>query len=278
MMIKRVYLEITNTCNLDCPFCTINKGQSFMSIETIKNYLNQIKEVSDYVYLHVLGEPLLHKDIDEIFNITDKLNLNVQLVTNGTLLSKNLNILKHKSLRKLSISLHSISSTNISADYFKTIDSIIENNNPFYIELRMYDKDNLSDDLKKYRDSLYDRYNVETTVKTNSYKLKDNVYVYYSNLFDWPNINNEIFSNDGYCHGGIDQLAILHDGKVTLCCLDPSGHNTIGDLKKDTLLDILNSDKYKEVVSNFKNRKLTYELCKKCSYRLRFDDKHNLKQ
>ena len=55
-------------------------------------------------------------------------------------------------------------------------------------------------------------------------------------------------AQNGYCHGGIDQIAILNDGRVTLCCLDPQGHNTIGDLKKNNLKEILNSKEYKEYI------------------------------
>ena len=67
-MIKRIYLEITNACNLNCPFCENEKGHYFMPIDIIKDCLKQIKEVCDYVYLHVLGEPLLHPDIEEILS------------------------------------------------------------------------------------------------------------------------------------------------------------------------------------------------------------------
>ena len=63
---KRIYLEITNACNLNCKFCTQEKGNDFIKIEIFKKYIKQIKEISNYIYLHVLGEPLLHKDIEEI--------------------------------------------------------------------------------------------------------------------------------------------------------------------------------------------------------------------
>ena len=63
---KRVYLEITNACNLNCSFCTNKKGTNFMSLDDIDNYLNQIKEFGNYIYLHVLGEPLLHPNFNEI--------------------------------------------------------------------------------------------------------------------------------------------------------------------------------------------------------------------
>ena len=115
-MIKRIYLEITNACNLNCPFCENDKGNSFMDIEKIKNILSQIKEVCNYIYLHVLGEPLLHPNIEEILTYCDNLDLNVQLVTNGLLLYKDL--LKHKCLRKLSISLHAVNNLNIDYSYF----------------------------------------------------------------------------------------------------------------------------------------------------------------
>lgn len=277
-MIKRIYLEITNACNLNCPFCTNEKGNSFMSLYEIKNYLKQIKEITNYLYLHVLGEPLLHPNINEILDECDLLNLNVQLVTNGTLLNKHLDILNHKSLRKLSISLHSISNSNVSNVYFETIKSLINVPTTTYIELRFYDYDNLSKDLKDFKDGLYRTYSVLNTPKENSFKIKDNVYIYYASMFDWPNINDKYLSENGTCHGAIDQLAILHNGDVTICCLDPKGHNKIGNIKNNTLKSIIESDIYKSIVNNFRNKKLTFELCKKCSYRKRFDDMRNSKQ
>ncbi|MDO5440658.1 MAG: radical SAM protein [Erysipelotrichaceae bacterium] len=270
-MIKRVYLEITDACNLDCSFCTNNKGQSFMPVDNIKMCLDQIKEVTNYVYLHVLGEPLLHPYIEEILTYTDNINLNVQLVTNGTLLNKHLDILKHKSIRKLSISLHSINNIDIDNSYFDSIDYLIKNNESKNIELRFYNNQNLDTKLTNYLNKLKDEYGLKNTPKENSYRLVDNVYIYYSNMFDWPNINDDNISNNGKCHGGIDQLAILHNLKVTLCCLDPKGHNEIGDLSKETLIDIINKDEYKKVCDNFRNNKLTFELCKKCKYRTRFN-------
>lgn len=274
-MIKRVYLEITSACNLDCPFCTNSKENFFMDFDTIKDHLIKIKDVCDYVYLHVLGEPLLHKDFNKILDECDKLNLKVQLVTNGTLLDNYPNILKHSSIRKLSISLHSINNFKIKDDYFETIDKLIEQDLNIVIELRFYDHQNLNNQLKNYLDNLYTRYEVKITDRYNSYKLKNNLFIYYSSLFNWPMIDDPYISSNGKCLGALSQIAILHDSRVTLCCLDPKGYNTIGNLKKDSLKVILESDIYKKICNNFRNNKLSKELCTKCSYRLRFDDKNN---
>ena len=265
---KRIYLEITNACNLNCPFCTNEKGNTFLGIDDIKNFLPQIKEYTDNIYLHVLGEPLLHPNINEIFKEAEKNSLNINLVTNGTLLTQN--ILKEKSIRKLSISIHSTNNILINNEYYTNILNIINNNEDKYIELRFYDEENLSKDNKDFQNKLKTIYPFNETDRKNSYKLKENVYVLFNELFKWPNINDEIINDKGYCHGAIDQIAILSNSDVTICCLDPKGHNKIGNLKDNTLKDILESPYYLNIKNSLKKRIITQELCKRCTYRSKF--------
>lgn len=269
-MLKRVYLEITNSCNLNCPFCTNDKGSEFLTLQEIDLYLSQIKQHCNYVYLHILGEPTLHPDFETILNILDKYELNLQLVTNGTLLYKYPNLLSHKCLRKLSISIHSVNNIDIDSKYFNTINYLIDSNTNVKIELRFYDKNNLSETLNNYLDFLKTNYSFEITSKQNSYMIKNNTYVYFEELFKWPNMNDQYISNTGTCHGAIDMIAINSNSDVTICCLDPKAYNRIGNLKKNSLSEILNSDLYKQYLNNFKNNIITSELCSKCTYRLRF--------
>ena len=66
MRFKRVYIEITNVCNLKCNFCLPhNRKNRFMNFEEFKIILDKIKPYTNYIYLHVKGEPLLHPDIDK---------------------------------------------------------------------------------------------------------------------------------------------------------------------------------------------------------------------
>ncbi len=268
LRLKRIYLEITDACNLDCPFCTNEKGHSFMSLDDISSYLKQIREYCQYIYLHVLGEPLLHPDIEKIFFLCDELDLKVNLVTNGTLLYPDL--IKHPSLRKISISLHSISNLNIQKKYFENIDKLINNHQNKIVELRFYDENHLSQDLK---DFLYSYIPLE---HSNNYKYQDNVYFTFSDFFKWPDISDPINPTSGKCLGLIEQLAILHDGTVTSCCLDPKGHNSIGNLHQNSLKEILNSQLYSDNLELFKKQRLELSLCKHCYYHTkRFDGKHN---
>lgn len=267
---KRCYLEITNACNLDCKFCTNSKGNNYLSLKEIDDYTSQIKEYCDYIYLHILGEPLLHPEFDKILDILDTKDFKLQLVTNGTLLYKYPDILKHKCLRKLSISIHSVNNIDVDDSYFKHIDKLILDNKNTKLELRFYNQDTLSNKLNNYLNTLKEKYNYEITSKKNSYKLKENTYLYFENFFKWPDVGDPYISNIGKCKGAIDMIAITSKSEVTMCCLDPKAHNSIGNLKDNTLTEILESDLYKNICNDINNNQLNLDLCSKCSYRLRF--------
>ena len=65
-MYKKVYLEITNNCNLNCRFCIKNsRPTKFMELNEFKIILDKLKEHTKYLYFHLLGEPILHPKINE---------------------------------------------------------------------------------------------------------------------------------------------------------------------------------------------------------------------
>ena len=273
-MIKRIYLEITNSCNLNCPFCEAQKQHSFMSLADIERDLKQIKKICNYIYLHVLGEPTLHPQFNEILSLCDDLKLNVQLVTNGTLLYKYPNILEHPSLRKLSISIHSIDQQEINQDYFVNVNRLIKtiaNQNRQYLELRFYDPKHLKGHAKKYHDFLKQTYAFKETTKLDSYLIAKHCFVYYQELFHWPNINDPVVSTEGKCHGALEMLGILNNQDVIICCLDAEGHTKIGSLNEQSLEEILHSAAYLNIYNNLLNGKLINPLCQRCTYRTRFD-------
>jgi len=51
---KKIYIEITNNCNLNCSFCSkVLKPRRNMTLEEFELILNKIKDYTDYKYLHV---------------------------------------------------------------------------------------------------------------------------------------------------------------------------------------------------------------------------------
>ena len=87
---KKAYLEITNVCNLNCSFCPKTKrSPRFITTEEFLHLIDEVTPFTDYVYFHLMGEPLLHPKLKEFFTICGERGLKVSLTTNGPLLKKN---------------------------------------------------------------------------------------------------------------------------------------------------------------------------------------------
>ena len=100
MKFKKIYIEITNKCNLNCDFCIQNKREAkYISIDEFNSLLDKIKDYTDYLYFHILGEPLLHPKINKLINIASN-NFKINITTNGYLIK---NIKDNKNIRQLNI-------------------------------------------------------------------------------------------------------------------------------------------------------------------------------
>lgn len=269
MKFKRIYIEITNICNLNCSFCSLtNKPKKEMTPLVFEEVINKIKNYTDYIYLHVKGEPLSHHNLDKILSITQKYNKKVCITTNGVFLKNKLNILKkYNNIYQINISLHS---ENKKENYLEDIMSSV-NELSSYISYRFWTLDNNKMDTKtkKYIEILKETYNINKIY--DGVKLKDKVYLSLDNKFTWPSVNNNYYNDKGTCLGGKSQLAILSDGTVSICCLDAEGISNLGNILDTSMEEILNSDKYKKTIQEFNNNKSYLEICKYCSYKAKFN-------
>jgi len=273
---KKIYIEITNICNLNCSFCLNNKREKkFMSVSDFSNIIKEIKPYTDYVYLHVKGEPLLNPNLDIFLDICDNNKIKVNITTNGTLLKKNFDILKkHKCLRQINVSMHSENEVD---DYFDDVFMVCKNlASDVYISYRLWTLNDLvlDDKSKVVIDEIISEYKlspelVEKVYKEKQIKICENTYINKYNLFDWPNLNNK-HNSDGYCHGAIDHLAILVDGTVVPCCLDGEGIVDLGNILSTAFVDILDGERFLKMREYFKNNLCSEDLCRKCKFKDRF--------
>ena len=272
--LKRVYLEITNICNLSCSFC-IDHGRPFraLSLSEVRHALTQIKPVSDYIYLHVQGEPLLHPQLKEIFNLMDEFDMKVQLVTNGAFLKENFWLLEKKCLRKISFSAHSLDHQKLPYDSW--LDTVFDfmsqasNQGHPYCEIRFWNQNNLSPVSSQAIEWLKARYEFKETSRKGSWELMKGCWLHFDNQFAWPEKTGASL-DAGTCHGAIDMIAVLVDGTVVPCCLDAKGVIQLGNLFETPLEEILKSERYQTLVQGFKDHRITEELCRHCTYRHRF--------
>ena len=105
----------------------------------------------------------------------------------------------------------------------------------------------------------------------NSAKLGENIYMSFEEEFDWPSMNLPKVSEKGTCQGGKNMLAILVDGTVVPCCLDADGIINLGNIFEENLEEILSSERFLNLRNGFMGGNISEELCRRCSYRCRFD-------
>lgn len=273
---KKVYIEISNVCNLKCPFCApTSRSNEVMTAEKFAHIVKEVKNYSDYIYLHVKGEPLIHPQFSEILNIAQENGIKVNITTNGVALEKAADILfASTATHQINISLHSIVCLNDKdkEKYLSSIYNFIAKASQiksFFVSLRLWIK---NDELNTYvLNYLGQKLNKEITISRKS--IIDNVYISADEEFAWPNLSAPLISSQGYCWGTRDQIAILVNGDVVPCCLDADGIITLGNIYTESLTSILNKPKFLAIKAGFENGKVVEELCQKCSYRLRFQKK-----
>ena len=264
-MYKKIYIEITNDCNLSCSFCIKNKRiKKYMSFNDFKTVLNNIEGYTKYIYLHVLGEPLMHPSINEFINYASK-RYKVNITTNGYLIN---NIRENKNIRQINISLHSFSDKyNISLDeYMNNIFNVVEILKKYtYVSFRLWANNKYSN---KIIDLINKKYNVNLDINDikNNTTITNNVFISINEEFIWPDKNNGYYNEVGTCYALRDHIGILVDGTIIPCCLDSKGDIKLGNIFKDSLNNIIKSDRYQNMLNGFKNNKKYELLCKKCKY------------
>lgn len=280
---KKVYVEITNICNLDCDFCAKTKRKpEHMPLKLFKKVLGEIKPLTDEITLHVMGEPLLHPKFEEIIQATKKEDIKVNLTTNATLVGKYKELLVKAPFRRINFSLHGIELIENEKKKYEILKDLInftKNAQNMRKELLIiYRLWNLKRENKINREKLLRFIENEFEVKLDrdlkiktSKKIKNNAFIHYDETFLWPNINSNIIREKGYCHGLGTHIGVLVDGTIIPCCLDSEGCINLGNIKNSCLTEILNTKRAKDMKTGFNGRKLTEDLCKRCSFIDRFD-------
>ena len=279
-MRNRVYIEITNRCNLACDFCHGTKRPlGTMPPEDFRRIAEKLRGETSYLYLHVLGEPLLHPQLKELLAIAGELGFRVCLVTNGTLLHKRREeLLAAKSLHKVSVSLHSFEGNGGAGDLPAYLQQVWEVCLPLsergvLCALRLWNEGTaprLNGAVEAFLSQRIGR-DVESLPRDarGNRTLRPNLFLERAERFGWPDLNAPE-SGANFCHGFTRQLAVLWDGTVTPCCLDSEGDIPLGNLLSQPLEEILQGERAAAMAAGFAARKPTEGLCRRCGYARRF--------
>lgn len=86
-------------------------------------------------------------------------------------------------------------------------------------------------------------------------------------LNSWGNAfigDNYVPSRIGYCSALTDHFAILANGDLTYCCVDYNGHTAAGNVFKQSIVEILNSEPVISAIEGFKKFRVVHPHCQKC--------------
>jgi len=285
---KKVYIEITNVCNLSCNFCPKTVRElKFMEEDSFLHIVKAVKPYTDYIYFHLMGEPFLNPQLGRFLEISGENGLKVNITTNGTLINNVKEVLiASTALRQVNISLSSFEANEKTDDLNVYLDNVVnfiyqaKEKSKIIVSIRLWNMD--SEELKGSNQSNGDILDMletklkldfklsEKLQKSNSVKLLEKVYLNMAEKFSWPDINQEKIEESVFCYGLRDQMGILVDGTVVPCCLDSEGNIPLGNIFKTPLEEILNSERATNLYEGFSRRCAVEELCKRCGYAKRY--------
>lgn len=261
-----------------------------MQPSAFEEILRKITGSTEYISLHVLGEPLLHPDLGLLLGKCNDLGLLVNLTTNGTLLSRKQGVLLGQpALRQINISLHSFEQ----AENKTALDSYLAGIFDFiaaavpasavFINLRMWNLKQIAPPgeqdinrlvLRRLENHFGLSFSLLANIPTGrGITLAPHVFLSREQSFTWPHEPAPDLGTQGYCRGLRDHIAILVDGTVVPCCLDAECDIPLGNIFHTPLHEILAGPRATTISEGFARQKVIHPVCCRCTYRQRFQ--HN---
>ena len=272
---SRVYVEITNICNRNCSFCpgTVREKRR-MSLEEFSLIANKLVGVTDYIYFHVMGEPLTHPELPEFIKYATSLGFKCAVTTNGTLVTKRADELISSGVYKVNLSVHSFEEGE-EEQYLSYIESLADfadkaSNAGVLTVLRLWNKGYDGGLNDRTLEILREKLLGEWKWGSRGARIRHKLHLEYGDRFDWPDMEAENMGSCLFCYGLRDHFGILCDGRVIPCCLDREGEITLGNVYETPIREILSSERAMAILHGFDNRVAVEELCQKCGYARRF--------
>jgi radical SAM protein with 4Fe4S-binding SPASM domain len=271
-----IQIEPTNYCNLNCIICPVSQSsrkRGYIDINLFKKIIDDASQVGvKQVYFFLHGEPLLHPQFFEMVHYIKNKNLSVIITNNGTLFDKG----KIDDLFRSGVNSNDLIMFSI-LGYSKEIHEMVQlgvihehvlNNVLNMVELRK--KLNLKGPKielifyitpeNEHEKNQYEEYWCEIVDKVNIY--------HYSKSFSKstkPDLN--IPPRNKTCWHLWKRIVVCWNGDVVLCSADVNGEYILGNLEKQSIREIWNSEKMLSIKKLHKNRKIQeIPFCSRCDY------------
>jgi radical SAM protein with 4Fe4S-binding SPASM domain len=284
---SKVYIEISNICNLQCSFCPeVLRTKGLMDVELFRHIMAQVAPLTEQVAFHLMGDPLVHPKLNQFVAICAELGAQIYLVTNGVLLrAKHSQMLLSSAFRQINFSLHSFPDNFGEQDptpylerIFRFVDQAFVLRPDLYINFRLWNlsapKGQEAKNLAIFN-KIQEHYGVSLPAEVDvrlrkSIHITNRLYLHFDTEFVWPSLDLPVLGTRGRCYGLSSHFGILMDGTVVPCCLDKEGKIPLGNVKERSVVDILADERAQLILQGFRERKLRESLCQRCQYIERF--------
>lgn len=273
---QKVYLEISNICNLNCRFCPgTRRAPRQMQEEEFASALKLLRPWTDYLYFHVMGEPLCHPRLETFLRLAGEACFRVILTTNGTLLSRlGQTLLNSPALHKVNISLHAFEANELPLPFSVYLEQCLSFGQAAQgkklVVYRLWNQGGEDRRNQEILHALASAFPGPWDVQPRGTRIGSRVFLEYGDRFVWPDLAAQEGSGKVFCYGLRDQIGVLADGTVVPCCLDHEGDLALGNLFETPLEEILDAPRARAIFQGFGNKTAAEELCRKCGYARRF--------
>lgn len=269
---QKVYLEISNRCNLRCSFCPGTKRTAqAMERRQFERLLDRLDGWTEFLYFHLMGEPLCHPLLGEFLTLAGERGFKVILTTNGTLLPKQQELLLNApALHKVNVSLHAFEANDLPTSFADYLSGCMRFGQAAagekLVVYRLWNEGGADRLNGQVLDALHDAFPGEWKLQRRGVKLADGVFLEHGEKFDWPDLSAKDGGEQVFCYGLKDQIGVLCDGTVVPCCLDHEGDVALGNLLEQTLDEIMETPRTQAIRAGFEQGRATEELCRKCGF------------
>lgn len=273
---RKIYLEISNICNLSCHFCPGTKRRAkVLSPEEMAILLPKLRPWTDYLYFHLMGEPLCHPNLELFLKMAGDAGFKVILTTNGTLLENQQQLLlSAPSLHKVNISLHAFEANDLSMPFGEYLQQCFTFGQAAQgkklVVYRLWNQGGADKRNEEILSAMHSAFPTPWQTERKGTRIGERLYLEYGDKFDWPDLNAADGGEHVFCYGLKDQLGVLCDGTVVPCCLDHEGNIPLGNLFEESLEDILSKPRTQAIIQGFSTGMAAEPLCRRCGFARKF--------
>lgn len=293
---KKFMIESTSLCNLKCPLCPVpshlNRNVGHMNMDTYTNVIDSIAGYAKKIDLWNFGEPFLNPDIFAMIKYATDRKIKVRVSTNSTFLEEeDVEKIFWSNLSSIIVCLDGASKeTHERYRIGSQFEKVKEGINRLAQRKRALGRD-LPFIRLQYIVFSYNEHEIDTIIDLAEKMQVDQLALKNLSLGTWidggiresigkkllpkkdkyrkylvePDNALHLKIQDQVCSWAYENAVVLSNGDVTTCCYDGSGKHTFANVNKDGgLLNILKSDKMKEVREQIIDRK--FPLCNTCQY------------